>query len=457
MTQESASPLAAVKYDLLSPSFFADPHPVFKRLREEDPVHFHPLLRLWVITRHEDIVTVSRDPRFSAERTAQFTAGTVSEALRPKHEEYLRFLSHWMLFRDPPRHTVLRALVTKAFNPQVIEGMRPFIEALVAEMLDKVLPAGEMDVALDLAFPLPAMVIATMLGVPRDRMDFFKAATQDVFAILGAGVVSDEAVTKGHRGVMALRELFTELLEDRRKAPTDDLLTKLLHVEEQGTVLNEEELIAACGLLLIAGHETTSCFIGNAVLALLRNPGELEKLRANPDLLENAVEELLRYEPPVHLLSRQATADVELSGVTIRAGDVVAGMILAGNRDPSVYEDPDRLDITRPGVKSLAFGHGLHYCLGAALGRLEAQVAIRAVVTRLQDLTLASDTPAWIPSFAMRGLLSLPVEFEPMGRKSSDHAGWDGPLSSRAPHSMPAPMSVHSPGSIAPPPLSQRA
>lgn len=451
MTQESALPLAAVKYDLLSPSFFADPHAVFRRMRAEDPVYYHPLLRFWVLTRHDDIQTISRDPRFSAERTAQFTAGTVSEALRPKHEEYLRFLSHWMLFRDPPRHTVLRALVMKAFNPQVIEEMRPSIERLVAEMLDRVLPTGEMDVARDLAFPLPAMVIASMLGVPRDRMDYFKAATEDVFAILGAGVVNDDAVARGHRGVVGLRHLFEDLIHDRKKKPTEDLLSKLLAVEEQGTVLDEEELISTCAMLLIAGHETTSSFIGNAVLALLRNPGELARLKANPGLVEDAVEELLRYDPPVYLLSRQASTDVEISGVTIRAGDIVAGMIHAGNRDPAVYKDPDRLDLQRHGAKGLAFGHGIHYCIGAALGRIEAQIALREIVGRLEGLSLASDVEAWIPSIAIRGLASLPVKFEPTGRKSADSSAWDGPMSSRAPLSVPAPVSVHSPPSIPPP------
>lgn len=463
MTHESASSLPVVDFDMLSPSFFADPHAVFRRMRAEDPVHFHPLLRMWVLTRHDDILAMSRDPRFTAERTAQFSGGSVSERLRPQHEEYLRFLSHWMLFQDPPRHTVLRALMMKAFSPQVIEGMRPTIEALVGEMLDRALPEGEMDVARDLAFPLPAMVIAGVLGVPRDRMDFFKAATDDVIAVLGAGIVSDAVIERGHRGVRALHDLFSGLLEERRREPRDDLLTRLLHVEEQGTVMNEEELIAACGLLLIAGHETTSCFLGNAVLSLLRHPAELAKLQANPGLVDNAVEELLRFESPVFMMSRQATADVEMRGKAIRKGDIVMGMLPAANRDPAAFHDPDTLDIERPGVKSLSFGHGIHYCLGAALGRLEGQVALRAVVTRLRGLTLATDQLAWIPNLAVHGLASLPVRFEAVGRKSGETPGWNGPMSVRAqpasppsfypPPSTPAPRSVP-PISVHAPPVS---
>lgn len=455
MPDQSGDPPAQIKYDLLSPSFFADPHALFRRLRAEEPIHWHPQLNFWLLTRYEDIQTISRDPRFSAERTAQFGTG-VSEAMVPKLEACLHFVSHWMVFRDPPRHTVLRGLVAKAFTPQVIEGLRPAIKGIVDEMLTTVETGGQMDIVRDLAFPLPAMVIATMLGVPRKDMDAFKAWTSDVFTLLGAGVATDDAVEAGHRGVVGLQQFFQHLIAERRHTPTDDLLSRLITVEEQGTVLSEEELVSTCALLLVAGHETTTHLIGNSVLALLRNPVELQKLREDPGLIEGAVEEFLRYEGPIYMLSRRATEDVEVGAVKIRANEIVVGLIHAGNRDPAVFEDPDRLDVTRKGARNLALGHGIHYCIGAALARLEAQVALSAIITRLPELRLSSEVLEWIPSIVVHGLAALPVKFghgPAQGLPSEDSSGWEGsvglrgPLSLRFPVSVPAVSHEHAPAS----------
>jgi cytochrome P450 len=452
MADQSTGVPAAAKYDLLSPAFFADPHAVFHQMRAEDPIYWHPLLNLWVLTRYEDIQTISRDPRFSAVRLGQFSAG-VSAAMMPKLQECFEFLGHWMSSCDPPRHTRLRALVAKAFTPQVIEGLRPHIQDIVEEMLDAVEDAGTMDVVRDLAFPLPAIVIAKMLGVPRERMDDFKGWTTDLFALLGAGVATDDAVALGHRGVVALRKYFEQLIAERRRTPTSDLLSRLIAVEEQGTVLSEDELIATCALLLVAGHETTTHLIGNAVLALLRNPSELQKLRYDPSLIDGAVEEFLRYEGAVFMLSRRAMADVELGGVKIQADDVVLGFIQAGNRDPAVFEEPDRLDVTRKGAKNFAFGHGIHYCIGAALARLEAQIALREIVGRLRGLRLVYEALEWIPSLVIHGVASLVVTFErPADQRPSyeDRGGWDGPMSVRMP------LSKRMPVSVPPPPVSHR-
>jgi cytochrome P450 len=456
MSDQSGDPPTQIKYDLLSPSFFADPHSLFHRLRAEEPIHWHPQLNFWLLTRYEDIQVISRDPRFSAERTAQFANG-VSEAMAPKLEAWLRFVSHWIVFRDPPRHTLLRGLVAKAFTPQVIEGLRPAIKGIVDEMLTAVEGGGQMDVVRDLAFPLPAMVIASMLGVPRRGMDAFKAWTTDVFTLFGAGVATDDAVEAGHRGVVGLQEFFRHLIAARRQTPTNDLLSRLINVEEQGTVLSEEELVSTCALLLVAGHETTTHLIGNSVLALLRNPVELQKLRKNPGLIEGAVEELLRYEGPIYMLSRRATEDVEVGAVKIRANEVVVGLIHAGNRDPAVFKDPDRLDITRKGARNLALGHGIHYCIGAALARLEAQVALSAIIARLPELRLASEELEWIPSIAVHGLAALPVTFghgAEEGLLPEDSSGWEGPVSLRGPHS---PLSMRSPVSVPTAPMSTRA
>jgi cytochrome P450 len=452
MADQSGDAPAMPKYDLLSPAFFADPHSVFHRMRAEDPVYWHPLLNLWILTRYEDIQMISRDPRFSAERLSQFATG-VSEAMQPKLDECLRFASHWMVMRDPPRHTILRALVAKAFSPQIIEGLRPAIVEIVDEMLDAIEDQGTMDVVRDLAFPLPAMVIAKMLGVPRESMDAFKSWTTDIFALFGAGVATDESVHICQRGIVAMKEFFRKLIDERRRTPTSDLLSRLVSVEEQGTVLNEEELVSTCALLLIAGHETTTHLIGNAVLALLRNPTELQRLRIDPKLIEGAVEEFLRYDGASFMLSRRVTEDLKIGGVAIRANDIVLGFMHAANRDPAVFPDPDRLDITRKGAKSLAFGHGIHYCIGAALARLEAQVALTELIGRLRGLRLLFESVQWIPSIAIHGLAALPVVFErPVDERPTyaERGGWEGPVSIRMPLSIRAPVSVPTP------PVSQR-
>lgn len=429
---------------LLDPSFFANPHDVFHRLRAEDPVHWSAPLNLWVLTRHEDIQALVRDPRFTAERSAQLRAA-ISEAMLPAYEEIIRFLRPWLSMRDPPDHTRPRALLAKAFTPQIIEDLAPTIQRIVDEMLDVVVDEGEMELVRDLAFPLPAMVIAGMLGVPRSRIDAFKKWTDDLFGLLGAGHPTDEVVANAHAGVLALDGLFRGIIAERRREPRADMISQLLAVEEQGVFLSDDELISTCALLLIAGHETTTHAISNAVLALLRNPSELEKLRRDPGLIEGAVEELLRYESPVSMLSRCALADVEMGGKTIRAGEVVLGFIPAGNRDPAVFADPDRLDVTRKGVKSLAFGYGAHYCLGAGLARLEMRIALRAILARLPDLELASPSLEWLPSLMIHGVAALPLKFRAdveLGQGSSGPPSWAGPASLRAPLSMRTPVSV---------------
>lgn len=440
--QEITAPPKA-KYDLMSPSFFANPYPVFHRMRAEDPVYWHPDMRIWVLTRYADIQMTARDPRFSAERIGQLATG-ISEAMKPKFEVVARFLSHWIVSMDPPRHTAIRALVAKAFSPQVIEGMRPVVQGLVDEMIDTVAPSGQMDIIRDLSFPMPANVIGRMLGVPSSDIDMFKQWTSDIFFLLGAGMGTDEAIEAGHRGVTHLNAYFKDRIAERRRSPTDDLLSRLVQAEEQGAFLTEEELVSTCALLLVGGHETTTHFIGNAVLALLQHPEEMQKLRERPELMEGAVEELLRHDGSAFMVGRRALEDVELGGMTIKANDFTIGFTQAGNRDPAVFEDPDRLDLTRKGVRSLTFGYGIHFCIGAALARLEASIALDAILRRLPGLRLATETLDWLPSIAVRGLTSLPVAFQVRGaaRPSDPPPSWRGPGSLRAPLSLRAPVSV---------------
>jgi cytochrome P450 len=390
--------------DLLDPGFLADPYPVYHRLRAEDPVHHHPL-GFYVLTRYEDVAAFLRDARFGksgyqALFEARFGGGPDAS-----------WLALSMLFRDPPDHTRLRALVGKAFTPRVVETLRPRVQAVVDQLLDRVAGAGCMDVIEDLAYPLPVTVISELLGVPVGAADQVKAWSRDVARALDAIAlpVAPEVLEAGRRATRGMVDHFGRLAGERRRRPGADLLSGLVEAEEAGDRLTERELLATCVLLYVAGHETTVNLIGNGLLALLSHPGEWERLRAEPALLPGAVEELLRYDGPVQRTGRTAASDVEIGGVPIPAGTLVLGMLGAANRDPAQFEEPDRLDVTREEPRHLAFGAGIHYCLGAALARLEAQVAIGTLAGRFPDIHLAAERPAWRPSSTLRGLESLPV------------------------------------------------
>jgi cytochrome P450 len=397
-------------YDLFSQAFLADPFPTLRRMREEHPVYFHPLLNAWVLTRYDDIQAVLHDRRFSNERSEQLANGA------PPHMQGElavcdRFFSLWMVFRDPPRHTLLRALVSKAMTAKTIEGARPFVEETVARALDAAVAVGRMDLVKDLAEPLPALTIARLLGVPSADVGTFKAMTADVFSHIGAAVATEEVIARSHRGATGLLAYFRGLIDARRKAPGEDLLSRLVHAEEQGAALDEEELTATCAMLLAAGHETTTHLIGNAVLALLRSPAELDALRADAALYPSAIEEILRYDGAVLTVGRRALEDVEIGGERVAAGQYLFCHLHGGNHDPARYADPDRLDVRRKDVRQLDFGQGIHHCIGAPLARLEAQIALRQVVERLPDLRLPPASLSWIPSIVVHGLTSLPVAF----------------------------------------------
>lgn len=395
-----------ILFDPYRPEFHADPYPFYHRLRREDPVHQSPM-GFWVLTRYEDVVTVLRDPRFGREGFEQLFTAVYGEETDPGR------LPRSMLVRDPPDHTRLRALVNKAFTPRVVEGMRRHIREIVDHLLDRVEAARAMDVIADLAYPLPVTVICEMLGVPTEDQEPIKRWSSDVARSLDAlGMPADlEIVERGRAGRRALGEYFRRLLPERRKRPGPDLLTSLIAAEEQGDRLTEGELLAMCVLLFIAGHETTVNLIGNGLLALLRHPGELERLRTDPALIPGAVEELLRYDGPVQRTARITQAEVEVDGRQIDKGAMVVAVIGAANRDPAHFPDPDRLDVARRDNRHLAFGFGIHFCLGAPLARVEGQLAIGSVLRRLPGLRLATDAPEWRESSTLRGLKRLPVTF----------------------------------------------
>ena len=393
-------------FNPLTPEFHANPYPFYQRMRESDPVHQSPL-GLWVLTRYDDCVTSLRDPRFGRDGFEAILSAQYGE------ESETGRLPRSMLFRDPPDHTRLRSLVNRAFTPRVIEGMRGQIQAVVDRLLDQVERRGHMDVIADLAYPLPVTVICDMLGVPVGDHEQMRDWSSDIIRSLDAiGIPSDDSVVeRGRVGRRGIADYFRALLPDRRRHPRADLLSSLIAVEEQGDRLTEGELLATCVLLFIAGHETTVNLIGNGLLALLRHPEELERLRSEPALIGSAVEELLRFDSPVQRTARITNAEVEVGGKTLPPGAFVVTAIGAANRDPRHFPDPDRLDIGRSENRHIAFGFGIHFCLGAPLARVEGQLALRALMQRMPKLRLAGPDLEWRESSTLRGLKALPVEF----------------------------------------------
>jgi cytochrome P450 len=318
-----------------------------------------------------------------------------------------------MLDRDPPDHTRLRGLVSKAFTPRALEKLRPGIQQIVDALLDQVAGRGSMDLIEEFAYPLPVRVICEMLGVPVQDHERFKAWGLDIARGLDAIMLppDSEVGQRSVSGRRALAEYFRELIAERRAAPRDDMLSALIAAEEAGDKLNEEELLATCILLLVAGHETTVNLIGNGTLALLRHPAELRKLRDHPGLIGSAVEELLRFDGPVQRTARIPSEDITIGGQTIGKGELVMPFLGAADRDPAQFPDPDRLDLTRTDNRHIAFGMGIHFCLGAPLARMEGQIAIKTLLARLPRLTLATDRPRFRQSLTLRGLQALPVSF----------------------------------------------
>jgi pimeloyl-[acyl-carrier protein] synthase len=396
--------MGEVTFNPMAAEFIADPYPTYRRLQAEDPVHQHPL-GFWVLTRYEHVVATLRDPRAIKEPIAAFVAarfGTPVPAIG---------LS--MLDRDPPDHTRLRGLVSKAFTPRMIERLRPDVQAIVDGLVDEAEDTGSIDLIEQFAYPIPVTVICRMLGVPVADHERFKGWGLDIARGLDAIMLppDSEVAKRSMASRLAIAGYFRELIAERRRTPRADLLSELIAAEEAGDRLSEQELVATCILLLIAGHETTVNLIGNGTLALLRHPDQLQLLRAQPGLIAGAVEELLRFDGPVQRTARIPSEDLTLGGRTIPQGDLVMPFIGAADRDPAQFPEPDRLNITRAENRHVAFGLGIHFCLGAPLARIEGQIAIATLLRRLPRLALATDRPAFRPSLTLRGLEALPVSF----------------------------------------------
>jgi pimeloyl-[acyl-carrier protein] synthase len=393
-------------FNPMAPEFVADPYPTYRRLREEDPVHQSPL-GFWVLTRYDDVVSSLKDPRMTKEPIAAFVAARFGLPSPPGG------MGLSMLDRDPPDHTRLRGLVSKAFTPRVIEQLRPHIQQIVDGLLDKVEGEPGMDLIEQFAYPLPVIVICEMLGVPVADHERFKGWGLDIARGLDAILLPPDSpvAQKSMQARHALAAYFRELIAERRTDPRDDMLSGLIAAEEAGDKLTEDELLATCILLLVAGHETTVNLIGNGSLALLRHPDQRKRLQGDPGLITTAVEELLRFDGPVQRTARIPSEDVTFGGKTIGKGEMVMPFIGAADRDPAQFPDPDRLDIGRTENRHIAFGWGIHFCIGAPLARVEGQLAINTLLKRKPKLTLATAEPQHRQSLTLRGLTSLPVSF----------------------------------------------
>jgi cytochrome P450 len=410
MNEHVQTATTAPLFDPLSPEFIRDPYPHYERLRITDPMHLTPL-GLFVASRHAEASLVLRDRRFGkdyVERTKRRYGPDIMQ------EPVFRSVRHWMLQQDPPDHTRLRGLVVKAFTARRVEDMRPRIQHIVDETLDRIAPQGHMDLIEDFAFRLPVTIICDMLGIPQEHREVFYTSSRNGGRLLEPVPLSPAEIAEANAGNAMAQMYFQQLFELRRRSPGDDLTTQLVQAEEDGSKLSNEELTANIILLFGAGHETTVNLIGNGLLALHRNPDQLALLKANPALITNAIEEFLRYDSSVQMTGRVTLEDIDdLGGKRIPKGEGVLCLLGSANRDPAVYPDqPDRLDISRQNVRPLSFGGGIHFCLGAQLARIEAEVAIATLLRRLPDLRLDdAENPEWRPTFVLRGLKTMPASW----------------------------------------------
>ncbi|MGA9508446.1 MAG: cytochrome P450 [Candidatus Sulfotelmatobacter sp.] len=395
-------------YQLLDPEVLANPYPLYEKLRRHDPVHWDPFLHAWVVTRYADVVHVLH--HFSADRTPtpeQLSALNLS-ALNPIAEIMVR----QMLFLDPPDHTRLRTLASAAFTPRRAEQLRAHIQEVMDTLLDAVVPKGSMDVIADFAGPAPAIVTAELLGVPASDHAQLKEWSQDFAEMLGNFQHNPDRFSRVLQSVENLSSYFRSAMREQKAHPREGLVQAMMNAEIEGARLTEEEIIANLIVTMVGGLETTTNLIGNGVLTLLRHPVELDRLRADFSLIPGAVEELLRYESPSQHTARLAPADVELGGKRIKKRQAVIAVMGAGNRDPERFPEPDLLDLARKNNQHLAFGWAAHFCFGAALARLEGQIAFSTILRRLPGLKLNAQGPlVWRHNLGLRGLTSLPVQF----------------------------------------------
>ena len=396
-------------YHLLEPTVLANPYPLYHRLRTEDPVHWDSYLHSWVVTRYQDVVTVLQD--FSAARTP--TPEQLRDLGLSELAPIAKVMVRQMLFRDAPAHTRLRSLAAAAFSPSKVEALRHHIQEITDNLIDAVVAKGRMDVIADLADLLPATVTAELMGVPVADRCQLKGWSKDFSEMLGNFQHNPGRTEVMLETVEQMTDYFRDRMLTKACPSQEGVVHALMNAEVDGDRLTEEEVIANSIITLVGGLETTTNLIGNGLVALLRNPRQLDMLRANPSLYPSTIEELLRYESPIQYTARLAPADVDLGGKSIRRHQAVIAVVGAANHDPERFRDPDRLDIARQDNRHLAFGWAAHFCFGAPLARLEGQIALSTILRRLGNLALDPTALVWRTNMGFRGLEALPVTFDP--------------------------------------------
>jgi cytochrome P450 len=399
----------AIKFNPFLPEFHTDPYPIYHRLRSEEPIH-RSFIGVWVFTRYADVRAVLRDPRFSS--------APIPKQIKEKEQHVGQFdaiaqsSDKWLVFLEPPDHTRLRGLASKAYSAGVVERMRPQIQKIVDELIGKVRNTGFMDIVSDLAYLLPTIVLARILGVPDEDHCQLRRWSNNLGSIFEP-LMSLESYGHLNQVAVEFTDYFRSLITERKKRPKEDLISDLLVVRDRGELIGEDEVLYICMALCTGGERNTVNLIGNGILALLRHPDQMEKLKQEPGILPSAVEELMRYDSSAQMIARVATEGVKIGDQTIRAGEHVYLCLGAANRDPAQFRDPDKLDITRSDNHHLALGGGIHYCIGATQTRGQVQIAIKTLVQQLPNLKLHTDKLEWRENFAVRGLKALPVTFTP--------------------------------------------
>lgn len=402
----------SVDQAVANPEVRIDPYAQYAEWRARGPLFYDSAWNGWTVTGYDAVAALLRDNRLGADRSDIFF-GSLDSTRRANLTYLARIQRAMMLFADPPRHTRLRGLVNRAFTPRVVMSLRDAIQQVVDGLLDAVANQGTMDLIQDLAYPLPTMVIAKLLGVPPDDRVQLKAWSDDFARFIGGGAMDQEIPERADASVRAMSAYLKEIVAAKRRAPGVDLISGLLGAAERGDVLDEDELYATCILVLIAGHETTTNLIGNGVLALLLHPGERSRLLAEPALMSGAIDEILRYDSPVQVTSRVVRESFNWQGHAFELGQFVDLWLGAANRDPARFPEPDRFDISRADNRHLAFGYGAHFCVGAPLARLEGKLAVSALLCRFGDMSLAGDGQSLLyhDTTVFRALTTLPVRF----------------------------------------------
>jgi pimeloyl-[acyl-carrier protein] synthase len=397
------------RYNLLAPEALTNRYALYRHLQADAPLYWSNTLASWVVVRYRDVAALLSDPRLSSNRLISMTASlpeSTQDEIRPLRQAF----THWMVFLDPPDHTRVRVMINKAFTPRLVASMRPRIQAIVDGLLDEVSGHGRMDVVQDLAYPLPAIVVAELLGARPEDRGMIKVWSDDI-ARFSSGRRDRDTWLQIQNGVIEMTEYFRTMLANG-DVRENTLLNNLITPDEQGHVPDLEDILATAAFLMFAGHETTTNLIANGIYTLLTHPDQLRRLESNSELIKSAVEEMLRYESPVQFTGRMALADIMIDDTRICAGQGVLLGLGASNHDASQFLDPERFDIARTDNRHLAFGYGPHFCVGAALARLEGQIAIETVLRRHPGLGLETTSPEWMPSLGVRALRSLPVLFD---------------------------------------------